>query len=383
MNPLGIYVHWPFCQSKCPYCDFNSHVREKIEEDQWREGLLKELDYYKSYAETHRVKSIFFGGGTPSLMSSQTIGEVINFAYKTFKTEENLEITLEANPTSIEVQKFREFKQAGVNRVSVGIQSLNDAELAFLGRKHSAQEAKEALRIASSTFDNFSFDLIYARPNQNLENWRQELREALQFQSPHLSLYQLTIEPNTVFETRYQRGDFKLPNEDISADLYETTAQVTAEFGLRQYEVSNYAKPEFESKHNLLYWEYEDYIGIGPGAHGRLKTPHSKKALRNRKVPETWLAQVTLNNQGIQEEILLESREIIDECLIMGLRLNKGFPESRLNQLVNLNFNDVLNQRNLEWLQENNFIELENKLLKVTSKGRICLNTIIERLLLS
>lgn len=382
MKRLGIYIHWPFCQSKCPYCDFNSHVREKVDETTWRQALLTELRSYKEMAQTHQVDSLFFGGGTPSLMSPQTVQALIEDVHALFSTNPNLEITLEANPTSIEAGKFKDFKKAGVNRVSVGIQSLNADDLRFLGRRHSVDEACRALKIASSTFDNFTFDLIYARPGQTVTKWEEELNQALSYGSPHLSLYQLTIEPNTAFATQYARGDFALPDEETSAALYEATATAVDQFGLRSYEISNYAKPGFESIHNTIYWEYDDYMGIGPGAHGRITREGGKVALQNHRAPETWLTHVTKMSNGLQENRPLSPSESMDECLLMGLRLAKGFPESRLKTLCHKGFQDVLDMSEIKWLHEQGFVEFDPERLIITPKGQICLNTILEKIVL-
>lgn len=382
MKTLGIYIHWPFCLSKCPYCDFNSHVRESIDEAAWQKALLTELDTYADLVKDHRIESLFFGGGTPSLLSAQTVQRLIERVYDRFPTKEKLEITLEANPTSIEAGKFKEFKKAGVNRVSVGIQSLKDEALKFLGRQHNADEAKKALEIAASTFDNFSFDLIYARPGQTVEQWQQELTQALSYQSPHLSLYQLTIEPNTAFATQFARGDFALPDEETSATLYEMTADIADAHGLALYEVSNYAKPGFESKHNTLYWEYRDYIGIGPGAHGRLIVGGQKSSLKNLRAPETWLKHVESRGEGIEEKDPLPLQQQIDECLLMGLRLKKGISQARLQELFGKDFYNILDISEVEWLQEQGFLNFNKENLAVTPKGRLCLNAIIQKIVL-
>lgn len=385
MRPIGLYVHWPFCLSKCPYCDFNSHVRASIDQERWKKALLKELESYADKLQGACLQSIFFGGGTPSLMEPSTVEALINKAQQIFSLAERMEITLEANPTSIEVKKFQEFKQAGVNRVSVGIQSLRPKDLAFLGRKHSVDEAKQALAIAAQTFDNFSFDLIYARPGQTIDDWGLELREALAYGSPHLSLYQLTIEPNTAFATQFARGEFQLPDEETSADLYTQTGKITEEFGLIPYEISNYAKPGFESRHNTLYWDYEDYIPIGPGAHGRLgmNPNHDVKfALKNYRAPETWLKHVEEKGSGLEENVRLSPNEMKVEALLMGLRLSKGMPEVRLQNLIGAGFNSALDMAKVRDYQEQGYLSLEKGVLKVTPEGRLYLNTLLREIIL-
>ena len=280
---FGIYIHWPFCKAKCPYCDFNSHVRERIEEDVWRGSYLKELAHFAAMVPGRSVTSIFFGGGTPSLMNPKTAETVIDAVSRHWRVANDIEITLEANPTSVEAGKLRDFRAGGINRVSLGIQALDDRDLKFLGRQHNQTEALAALDLAANTFDRFTFDLIYARPGQTPDSWARELDRAMTFAADHLSLYQLTIETGTVFEQAYARGDFVLPDEDVQAELYEMTAERLGVAGLAPYEISNYAKPGSESRHNLTYWRYGDYVGIGPGAHGRLALDGKKIATRQHR----------------------------------------------------------------------------------------------------
>src|SRR5262252_8891286 len=266
---FGLYVHWPFCLSKCPYCDFNSHVREAIDHERWRDALLLELDHYAADTPARRLTSIFFGGGTPSLMAPDTVAAVIERAARHWPFAPDIEITLEANPTSVEAGKFAGFRSAGVNRVSLGVQALNDADLKFLGRHHSAAEARAAIEIARRSFRRHSFDLIYARPGQSAAAWRAELAEAIALAGDHLSVYQLTIEPETVFGAAHRRGELQVPEEEDAAALYELTQELLGAAGLPAYEISNHARPGEESRHNLAYWRYRTYAGIGPGAHGR------------------------------------------------------------------------------------------------------------------
>ncbi|OFW95926.1 MAG: coproporphyrinogen III oxidase, partial [Alphaproteobacteria bacterium RIFCSPHIGHO2_12_FULL_45_9] len=267
---FGIYIHWPFCKSKCPYCDFNSHVSEAIDHKRWMQSYLKEIDYWANLTEGRVVDTVFFGGGTPSLMQSETVAEILAHIQKKWRVSNDWEVTLEANPTSFETEKFRDFYAAGVNRVSIGVQSLYEADLKFLGREHSPDQARFAIAEAQKIFPRVSFDLIYARPKQTLDAWRTELSEALQMASGHLSMYQLTIERGTPFHTRHARGEFKIPEQDLAADLYDVTQDMMGQAGYPAYEISNHAIVGQESRHNLIYWRYDDYVGVGPGAHGRL-----------------------------------------------------------------------------------------------------------------
>ena len=352
MKPLGIYIHWPFCQSKCPYCDFNSHVRQSIDHDLWQSCLLQELRYWYQHTQSHVVKTIFFGGGTPSLMWPQTVEHLINFIDQNWSCEPNIEITLEANPNSIDASKFRDFKAAGINRVSVGIQSFSEQDLKFLGRNHSKTEAINALNIAAGTFDNYSFDLIYARPNQTWEQWHQELIEIMPYARHHLSLYQLTIEPNTAFYTSFARGQYRLPENDIQAELYTNTGIFLKQHSLHNYEISNYAKADFQCAHNLIYWRYNDYLPVGPGAHGRLTLNNTKFAITNLKVPETWISSVRTHQHGIQDQLILNQQDQFYEALLMGLRLVEGIPLERLSTLNPLATEQLLNNLFLKKLYQ-------------------------------
>jgi putative oxygen-independent coproporphyrinogen III oxidase len=297
---FGIYIHWPFCKAKCPYCDFNSHVRERIEEEDWRASYLKELAHFAALTPGRTVTSIFFGGGTPSLMDPKTTETVIDAVARHWRVSNDIEITLEANPTSVEGGKLKGFRSTGINRVSLGIQALQDADLKFLGRQHSSAEALAALDLAAQIFERFTFDLIYARPGQTPAAWADELKRALSFAADHISLYQLTIEPGTAFEQAYARGDFRLPDEETQAELYEMTGAHLGEAGLAAYEISNYARPGSESRHNLTYWRYGDYVGIGPGAHGRLTLEGRKIATRQHRAPERWLEMVAAEGHAMK-----------------------------------------------------------------------------------
>ncbi len=324
-KPLAIYVHWPFCKKKCPYCDFNSHVRDDVDHEAWREALLKELRYWRARVDGHTVTSIFFGGGTPSLMQPATAKAIIDEVNALWPTAPDIEITLEANPTSVEAANFAVLAQAGVNRVSLGVQSLKQESLAFLGREHSANEALEAVALAAKIFPRYSFDLIYALPGHTLAAWEAELREALTHARGHLSLYQLTIEPNTAFHHQYHvQHAFALPVEDLAADLYALTQRVMEEHGMPAYETSNHASPSQASRHNLSYWRSEAYLGIGPGAHGRVDIGEARHATNTLKSPERWLEQVQKLGHGIESDLALIDRERLEERVLMGLRLPHG-----------------------------------------------------------
>ena len=316
----ALYIHWPFCLAKCPYCDFNSHVRQNVDGSAWQSALLQDLAHEADRAPRERLTSIFFGGGTPSLMEPKLVEALLGRAEDLFGFAQDVEITLEANPSSVESERFKALAQAGINRVSLGVQSFDDAVLRFLGRLHSAREAQQALDLAQATFDRVSFDLIYARPGQTERAWRAELGEALARQTEHLSLYQLTIEPGTRFATEVRRKTFEPLDDDAAAALYDVTADMTAQAGLPAYEISNYARPGAESRHNLTYWRYQDYFGIGPGAHGRRG---GVATLRHRK-PENYLSAVARQGHGLAEETPLSSADRLAEALVMGLRLREG-----------------------------------------------------------
>ena len=325
MESLALYIHWPFCLAKCPYCDFNSHVRERIPQARFRAALRRELEWEAARLGRRRLTSIFFGGGTPSLMEPETVAVLIADAQRLFEPADAMEITLEANPTSVEAGRFAAFRDAGVNRVSIGVQSLDGAALRMLGRQHSAAQAIAALETARAIFPRISFDLIYARPGQTLAEWRAELRQALDLAADHLSLYQLTIEPGTKFEAMHRRGEIVLPDDDTAVALYEATAEEAARFGLLGYEVSNYAVPGSESRHNLTYWRYGDYAGIGPGAHGRITlSPPDILATRRHRAPEPWAERVERDGHGTVEQMALQQTERAREMLLMGLRLTEG-----------------------------------------------------------
>ncbi|HVM84471.1 MAG TPA: radical SAM family heme chaperone HemW [Candidatus Binatia bacterium] len=382
---FGIYVHWPFCRAKCPYCDFNSHVREAIDQARWRAALLRELAHYATEvpgATPGRVvTSLFFGGGTPSLMEPETVGAVIAAVKATWPTAPDLEVTLEANPTSIEAGKFRAFRAAGVNRVSIGVQALDDEILRFLGRQHSAKEAVRALEIGRATFDRMSFDLIYARPGQSLAAWQAELDAALQLAKGHLSLYQLTIEPGTVFEQRVARGDFQPMAEEAQAALFDWTAARLEEAGLAGYEISNHARPGEESRHNLTYWRYGDYVGVGPGAHGRLTLTGRKFATRQHRAPEAWLDLVEREGHATRQRLEVEPAARLSEMVMMGLRLAEGIPAARFSAETGSDIEAALDPARLKRLTEGGFLTIEGDRLKTTAEGRARLDAVLGALL--
>lgn len=384
--PLALYIHWPFCKSKCPYCDFNSHVREQIDEARWRAALVAELDHWAPALRGRELVSIFFGGGTPSLMAPATAAALIERAAEHWSLAPGLEITLEANPTSVEAARFAELRAAGVNRVSLGVQALDDAALKFLGRGHNAGEARAAVALAARLFPRFSFDLIYTRPGQTLAAWRHELDAALAMAGDHLSLYQLTIEPGTAFATTFARGDFSLPDEDMQGALYEATQERLAAAGLAAYEISNHARPGDECRHNLVYWRYQDYLGIGPGAHGRLTLDSEnggseKRALKNRRAPETWLGAVERDGHAVEESLVLAANERREEMLMMGLRLREGVARAAFRAEAGREIEAALDPARLGRLTESGFLVLDDAGLRATAAGRQRLNAVLAALI--
>ena len=332
---FGVYIHWPFCLSKCPYCDFNSHVRrEQIDEARWVRAFAAEVASTAARAPGRTVSTIFFGGGTPSLMQPATVAAVIDAVARHWSIAPGAEITLEANPTSVEAERFRGYRGAGVNRVSLGVQALDDRALTALGRTHSAREALDAVGVARAIFDRYSFDLIYARPEQTPEQWSRELRAALREAGEHVSLYQLTIEPETPFATLHAAGKLHPPDENTARILYDVTQEICAAHGLPAYEISNHARPGGECRHNLVYWRVHEYAGIGPGAHGRLDIAGERHATATEKRPETWLAWVEKDGHGLVADEVLTSAEHADEFLLMGLRLAEGIDATRYTQIA-------------------------------------------------
>tara|TARA_R110002126_G_scaffold13118_1_gene55849 strand:- start:86375 stop:87556 length:1182 start_codon:yes stop_codon:yes gene_type:complete len=382
-TPLGLYVHWPYCLSKCPYCDFNSHVASTIDYEAFKTAYRRELQHFASQIHTRPLHSIFFGGGTPSLMPPHLVESIIDDANEIFGLEQGCEITLEANPTSFETKKFKDFKAAGINRVSIGVQSLNDDDLKFLGRQHSSSEALAAIQSAQKIFDRLSFDLIYARPQQTIAQWQAELTKALDYGTNHLSLYQLTIEQGTAFHTQYQRGDFTTPNEFLAADLYDATQEITARYGLPSYETSNHAGLGDESRHNLIYWRYHDYIGIGPGAHGRYRDKSGqKKASRTHLAPQKWLEKCAAHSHGAHPLEDITPAMSFTESVMMGLRLKEGIHLQALAQRAGVEWQQQINLAKLQMLEDENFLHVSaDTHVSASAAGALCINVILDNLL--
>jgi oxygen-independent coproporphyrinogen-3 oxidase len=377
---LALYIHWPFCLAKCPYCDFNSHVRERIDQTRFAEALRRELATEAARLGHRRLTSIFFGGGTPSLMDPSTVGALLDDAARWFDPIDDLEITMEANPTSIEAGRLADYRTAGVNRISIGIQSLDETALRTLGRQHSATDAIAALALARRLFPRVSFDLIYARPGQDLAGWRAELRTALAIAADHLSLYQLTIEPATQFEALHRQGKIVLPDEDTAASLYDATGEECARAGLLAYEISNYARPGEESRHNLAYWRYLDYAGIGPGAHGRVTVNGSLHATRRHRAPEPWAERVERTGDGLTSDDLVPADERAREALLMGLRLAEGIDRGRFAERTGRTIDAAVDRGVLDQcIAEGYLMETADRLV-ATREGRIRLDSLLAAL---
>lgn len=384
MTPLpstAIYIHWPFCESKCPYCDFNSHVRDQIHYQKWFDGFKNAIGQYSEYLKNKTVTSIFFGGGTPTLMPPELVAFILDELQSIAPFAKNVEITLEGNPSSTEAQKLEFFKKSGINRLSLGVQSFREDDLQFLGRRHSVTEAKKAIEIARGIFSNYSFDLIYARPNQTVTDWEKELEEALCYTPPHLSLYQLTIEKGTPFYQAYKKKAFSLPDEETSAQLYEKTESMLYKEGLKTYEVSNYAKEGFECQHNLNYWHYGDYLGIGPGAHSRITLSGKRYALMDIHHPEKWLEHALNNQQFVQQKEELISDIIVEEAIMMGLRLESGINKKQFFLRTGTHLDNIITQGSLPELIKQEMVSHTEDTLRITPKGRLLTNLIIEKLL--
>ena len=371
---FALYIHWPYCKAKCPYCDFNSHVRASIDQDAWREAYLSELD--RAAKETHGriLRSVFFGGGTPSLMDPTTVAAILDRVARNWRLTNDPEITLEANPTSVEASRFAAYRSAGVNRVSLGLQALNDADLKRLGRQHSATDGLKALDLARSLFTRTSCDLIYARQDQDLASWGQELRQVLSRGPDHISLYQLTIEEGTVFARLYDAGKLRgLPDEDLAADMYDLTTELCGEAGLLGYEVSNYAIPGAESRHNQVYWRMGDYLGIGPGAHGRLTLDGQRFATFSHKSPDLWLEAVKKTGNGEAPRETISLADQASEYLMMSLRLTEGMSLSRYTRMLGR----APDAARLSMLAQDGFIALDDDRIRATETGRLLLNRLI------
>ena len=375
--PLALYVHWPFCVSKCPYCDFNSHVRGSVDQEAWRAAMLADLAHEATLTPGRRVGSVFFGGGTPSLMPPTTVAAVLAAAEKAWGFTPDVEITLEANPSSVEAARFADLAAAGVNRVSLGLQALDDEALRFLGRAHDAAEGLAALAVAQNIFARTSIDLITARPGQPLADWEAELARALALGTEHLSLYQLTVEPGTRFATEEREGRLTLPDGDSAADLFEATRAMTAAAGLPAYETSNHARPGAESRHNLTYWRYGDYVGVGPGAHGR----RGALATVRHKKPENWLAAVARNGHGLQVEDPLSPATRAVEALVMGLRLAEGVDLARVAELAG--GTAPIDAAAEARLARQGLVERTGLRLRVTDAGALLLDAILAELVVT
>jgi putative oxygen-independent coproporphyrinogen III oxidase len=376
-EPFGVYVHWPFCLAKCPYCDFNSHVRHAgINQGDFVTAYLAELGHFATLAPGRIVSSIFFGGGTPSLMAPETVGAILDRIAGLWTVAANAEIALEANPTSVEAGRFAGYRAAGVNRVSLGVQSLDDASLKSLGRMHSAADALAALAIAKRNFARVSFDLIYARQGQTLPAWRHELTSALIHAQDHLSLYQLTIEPGTPFAALHAAGSLTVPEGEKAEEFYLLTQELCDSAGLPSYEVSNHARPGAESRHNLLYWRGHDYAGVGPGAHSRITRDDCKHAIAIRKSPEAWLQAVAASGHGIEQDERLSPQNSADEYLLMGLRLAEGIDVKRLKAIDGRKLDDA----RLQQLEAHGLVKRTQDRLQATDTGRLVLDRLIVEL---
>ncbi|MEO3386846.1 radical SAM family heme chaperone HemW [Mesorhizobium sp. CAU 1741] len=372
---FGVYVHWPFCAAKCPYCDFNSHVRhQKIDEERFAAAFAREMATMRERTGPREVTSIFLGGGTPSLMKPETVGAVLEAIAANWSMPDGIEVTLEANPSSVEASRFKGYRLAGVNRVSLGVQALNDRDLRFLGRLHDVDQALGAIRLARETFPRLSFDLIYARPGQTLDAWATELEEAIGHAADHLSLYQLTIEEGTRFHALHAAGKFEIPDPDLAADLYQVTQDVTTAHGLPAYEISNHARPGAESRHNLVYWRYGEYVGVGPGAHGRFVEDGRRIVTFTEKMPETWANLVEAKGHGVIGGEVLSRSEEADEFLLMGLRLAEGIDLARYEQLSG----KPLSSKRIAVLQDEALVApVGNSRLRATSTGMIVLDAVV------
>ena len=376
---FGIYVHWPFCAAKCPYCDFNSHVRSAIDEEGWVAAIGRELEWTAKAQGEDRpiVETIFFGGGTPSLMSGKSTARILDKIARGWRMANDVEITLEANPASADAARFADYRAAGVNRLSLGVQALNDTDLKALGRLHNAEEGKAALALAMRNFGRVSLDLIYARPNQGDAAWRTELKQALAFGTGHLSLYQLTIEPETPFALLHKNGALVIPDEDVAAELYETTQELTEAAGLPAYEISNHARPGSESRHNLIYWRYGDYAGVGPGAHGRLSLKGRRMATATQRLPERWQDAVTKTGRAFAEVVAVSDADAAREHLLMNLRLAEGIDLAAYEK----RWGARPNAEKIAGLSDQGLLTLAGEILTATPRGRLLLNAVISKLL--
>lgn len=376
---FGIYVHWPFCAAKCPYCDFNSHVRTSVDEDGWVDAIARELDWTAEAQGQDRpiVETIFFGGGTPSLMQGRSAARILDRISRLWRMANDVEITLEANPASADAARFADYRAAGVNRLSLGMQALNDVDLKFLGRLHNEAEARAALGLAMANFERVSLDLIYARPGQSDAQWREELKQALAFGTDHLSLYQLTIEPETPFALLHKNGQLRIPDDDLAAGLYETTQELTEAAGRPAYEISNHARPGSESRHNLIYWRYGDYAGVGPGAHGRLMLDGKRIATSAIRLPERWRETVAKDDKAFADFTAIDDADAAREHLLMNLRLREGLDLAAYQA----RWGHRPASEKIERLIEQKMLRQDGDILSATPQGRLVLNAVISALL--
>jgi len=378
---LSIYVHWPYCLSKCPYCDFNSHVQQTVAPNDWSGAIRKQIVEAANFLGPRTITSIFFGGGTPSLMEPKIAAEIINQIGRQWHIHEDVEISLEANPNSSEAARFGDLRGAGVNRVSLGVQSLVDRDLRFLGRGHTAREAKAAAALARNIFPQSSIDLIYSRPDQSIEQWQRELREAIELVGNHISVYQLTIEKGTPFYARQRNGTLAIPNDDKAVQLYQQTQSLLNEFGLPAYEISNHALPGCESQHNLAYWLYKDYLGVGPGAHSRITVDNHIYALSQVRSPAKWYRESKVGNFIDSRRNALTLLESTREMVIMGLRLHQGISKNWFENRTSHSLDEMLDSDILNDLCENRLMINDAKKIQLTARGRPLLNAILERIL--
>lgn len=381
-QPLALYIHWPFCLKKCPYCDFNSHLlRPEWDQDIFSKMLYQELAFYGEFLQPRHLTSIFFGGGTPSLLTADAIHRLIEIAVSLFPPKKNIEITLEANPSSLEIARLPHFKEAGINRLSLGVQSFSDEMLSFLGRQHSAAQARQALIGAYRTFSRVNFDLIYGLPKQTLKEWSQQLDVALTFHPTHLSAYQLTIEPNTAFATLYRKKAFKLPCEEEAAKLYRLTEEKLQKSGLYAYEISNYATAGQQSQHNLTYWHYGDYLGIGAGAHSRFTHKGKRYAQENIKSPALWCQQVQKKGSAIEEQHVVSPQQAALEMFLMGMRLKDGISFKEFFQKTGIELLSFLDPQMLYYTKEAGYLEQTSSHLKASFEGRLRLEAMLPSLI--
>ena len=369
---MGVYIHWPFCAKKCPYCDFNSHVTDTVDHNRWQKALLTELNYFANFTKDRVVTSVFFGGGTPSLMAPETAAELIKAIKGNWTTPEDLEVTLEANPSTAETERFSAFRDAGINRLSLGVQSLSDKNLKYLGRGHSVSDAEKAIRLATKTFSRFSLDLMYALPGQNRSQWKKELCKALDFASDHLSVYQLTIEPGTPFF----RDKVLAANEEIGTALYQDTQAILEKSGFIAYEISNHARDGQQCRHNLDIWRGGDYLGIGPGAHGRITETSGTDAIYQIYNPARWLKKVESNGHATAKRNTTGIKARAEEILMTGLRLSDGISFKKLKELE-----PIINKNKLKHMINGGFIKMDSRGLRATISGRLCLNEVLFQLL--